>query len=220
MKVSSLLFPARALAFGALLLATTQCSVSEKVKDTPSGKGASAEMLENQAFTQVQYRLNFMDEARLGGQDILFARQANDFTSPQQARLQSALQTGNLPLRLRMRLYARNPSAVSLQLKELDYKLMLDGKELTAGATAANTQLEAGAIETLPLDVDLNVTSDKLAGSTPAAFAAGLSDFTGKNRRLNVLIRPMYVAADGRQVPPTDFLPAELVTAKRPTAKK
>ena len=215
----TLLFPARALALGTLLLATTQCSVSEQVKDSPSGKAVTAEANENKAYTQMQYRLNFMDEAKLGGQDILFARQTTDFTSPQQAKLQTALQTGNLPLHLKMRVYARNPSTENLQLKQLDYKLMLDGKELTSGTTGLNTALEASAIETLPVTIDMNVTPAKLSGSTPAAFAAGLTDFTGINRRLTMSIRPVYVSATGRQSQLTDFTPIELVTAKRTVAK-
>ena len=220
MKFSSLLLPARALALGSLLIAAASCSVSEQVKDKPSGKNASAEALENEAYTLMQYRLNFVDEAKLGGQDILFVRQASDITSPDQAKLQTALASGNLPLHLKMRVYARNPSVTSVQLKQLDYKLLLDGKELTAGTTGANTQLEASAIETLPINIDLNVKPDQLNGSTPAAFAAGFTDFTAANRRLVVQLRPQYVGASGRQVPGIDFMPAELVTTKRPTAKK
>ena len=220
MKVSSLLFPARALALGALLVAADSCSVSEQVKDKPSGKNVSAEALENEAYTMMQYRLNFVDEAKLGGQDILFVRQASDIASPQQAQLQTALAAGNLPLHLKMRVYARNPSPTSVQLKQLDYKLLLDGKELTAGTTGANTQLESSAIETLPINIDLNVKADKLSGSTPAAFAAGFTDFTAANRRLVVQLRPMYVGANGRQVPAADFMPAELVTKKKVTAAK
>ena len=220
MKFSSLLSPARALALGSLLIAAASCSVSEQVKDKPSGKNASAEALENEAYTLMQYRLNFVDEAKLGGQDILFVRQASDITSPDQAKLQTALASGNLPLHLKMRVYARNPSVTSVQLKQLDYKLLLDGKELTAGTTGANTQLEASAIETLPINIDLNVKPAQLNGSTPAAFAAGFTDFTAANRRLVVQLRPQYVGASGRQVPGIDFMPAELVTTKRPTAKK
>ena len=220
MKIFSLLSPARALALGTLLLAVASCSVSEQVKDKPSGKTASVEALENEAYTMMQYRLNFVDEAKLGGQDILFVRQASDVSSAQQTQLQTALAAGNLPLHLKMRVYARNPSATSVQLKQLDYKLLLDGKELTAGTTGANTQLEASAIETLPLNIDLNVKADQLSGSTPAAFAAGFTDFTAANRRLVVQIRPLYVGANGRQVPAASFMPAELVTTKRPTAKK
>ena len=220
MKFSSLLSPARALALGSLLIAAASCSVSEQVKDKPSGKNASAEALENEAYTLMQYRLNFVDEAKLGGQDILFVRQASDITSPDQAKLQTALASGNLPLHLKMRVYARNPSVTSVQLKQLDYKLLLDGKELTAGTTGANTQLEASAIETLPINIDLNVKPNQLNGSTPAAFAAGFTDFTAANRRLVVQLRPQYVGASGRQVPGIDFMPAELVTTKRPTAKK
>lgn len=220
MKISSLLFPARALALGALLLAVGSCSVSEQVKDKPTGKNVSAEAVENEAYTLMQYRLNFVDEAKLGGQDILFVRQASDFSSAQQAQLQTALAAGNLPLRLRMRVYARNPSTTNVQLKQLDYRLLLDGKELMAGTTGANTQLEASGIETLPLNVDLNVKPAQLNGSTPAAFAAGFTDFTTANRRLTVQIRPMYVGASGRQVPASDFETVQLVTAKKVVSKK
>lgn len=220
MKISSLLFPARALALGALLLAVGSCSVSEQVKDKPTGKNVSAEAVENEAYTLMQYRLNFVDEAKLGGQDILFVQQASDFSSAQQAQLQTALAAGNLPLRLRMRVYARNPSTTNVQLKQLDYRLLLDGKELMAGTTGANTQLEASGIETLPLNVDLNVKPAQLNGSTPAAFAAGFTDFTTANRRLTVQIRPMYVGASGRQVPASDFETVQLVTAKKVVSKK
>ena len=220
MKISSLLFPARALALGALLLAVGSCSVSEQVKDKPTGKNVSAEAVENEAYTLMQYRLNFVDEAKLGGQDILFVRQASDFSSAQQAQLQTALAAGNLPLRLKMRVYARNPSITNVQLKQLDYRLLLDGKELMAGTTGANTQLEASGIETLPLNVDLNVKPAQLNGSTPAAFAAGFTDFTTANRRLTVQIRPMYVGTSGRQVPASDFETVQLVTAKKVVSKK
>ena len=220
MKVSSLLSPARALALGSLLIAAASCSVSEQVKDKPSGKRASAEALENESYTLMQYRLNFVDEAKLGGQDILFVRQASDIASAQQAQLQADLKKGNLPLHLKMRVYARNPSATNVQLKQLDYKLLLDGKELTAGTTGVGTQLEASAIETLPLNVDINVKPVQLKGSTPAAFAAGFTDFTAANRRLTVQIRPMYVGATGRQVPASDFESVQLVTVKKAVSAK
>lgn len=220
MKISSLLLLTRFFTLGTLLIAANACSVSEQVKDKPTGKNISAEALENEAYTLMQYRLNFVDEAKLGGQDILFVRQASDVSSAQQAQLQTALAAGNLPLHLKMRVYARNPSVTSVQLKQLDYKLLLDGKELTAGSTGVNTQLEASAIETLPINIDMNVKADQLGNSTPAAFAAGFTDFTAANRRLMVQIRPLYVGANGRQVPAANFMPAELVTAKRTTAKK
>ncbi|ALW86548.1 hypothetical protein AUC43_16545 [Hymenobacter sedentarius] len=216
MKSTSYFFPLRALALGALLVGTSQCSVSDQVKESPSSRKSnlSTEAQETLAYDQIQYRLNFMDEAKLGGQDILFVRQASDFTPAQQAKLQTALQAGNLPLRLRMRVYARNSSQVTLQLKQLDYQLFLDGRELTKGSTGANTALESSAIVTLPVDVDLKLTPALLNGSTPAAFAAGLADFTGSARRLTMRIRPTYVSASGRVTPVGDFQPAELVTRK------
>ena len=220
MKISPLLFPARALALGALLITAASCSVSEQVKDKPSGKNVSAEALENEAYSLIQYRLNFVDEAKLGGQDILFVRQASDIASPQQAQLQAALQKGNLPLHLKMRVYASNPSVTSVQLKQLDYKLLLDGKELTAGITGVDNQLEASAIETLPIAVDINVKAAQLNGSTPAAFAAGFTDFTAANRRLTVQIRPMYIGASGRQVPASAFETLQLVTVRKAASAK
>lgn len=222
MKSQSYSGPGRVLALAALLAATTQCSVSEQVKESPTDKtsrrnspATSVEERENRAYQQVQYRLNFMDEARLAGQDILFVRAPTDFTAPQQAKLQTALQAGTLPLRLRMRVYARNPSKENIQLKQLDYQLLLDGRELTTGTTGASTEMESSAIVTLPVAVDLNVPADRLQGSTPAAFAAGLADFTGSGRRLTLRIRPTYVHAAGRSSQPSDFQPIDLVTVKR-----
>lgn len=216
--------PAGIFALGLLLAFTTQCSVSEQVKDAPSTRSTSigrpvesptTVLRENKAYDQVQYRLNFVDEARLGGQDILFARQAADLTSPQQAKLQAALQSGSLPLRLRMRVYARNPSPENIQLQQVDYLLKLDGKEWVSGRTGDATELEGGSIITLPVAVDLNVTPSLLHGSTPAAFAAGLADFGGSARRLQMLIRPIYESSTGRTYRAEDFVPIELVTTKR-----
>ena len=220
MKFSSRLSPTRTLVLGSLLIAATSCSVSEQVKDKPSGKKVSAEAMENEAYSLIQYRLNFIDGATLGGQDILFVRQASDIASPQQAQLQAALQKGNLPLHLTMRVYASNPSVTSVRLKQLDYKLLLDGKELTAGITGVDNQLEARAIETLHIAVDINVKAAQLNGSTPAAFAAGFTDFTAANRRLTVQIRPMYIGASGRQVPASAFETVQLVTVKKAVSKK
>ena len=220
MKISYRLFSTRALVLGTFLLTANACSVSEQVKDKPSGKNASAEALENEAYTLMQYRLNFVDEARLGGQDILFVRQAADIASAQQAQLQTALAAGNLPLHLKMRVYVRNVSPTNVQLRQLDYKLLLDGKEFATGATGQNIQLEASAIETLPITVDLNVKPAQLSGSTPAALAAGLTDFTAANRRLTVQIRPQYTGASGRQVPAPEFEDVPLVTAKKVVSAK
>jgi hypothetical protein len=220
MKISSLLFPARTLVLGTLLVAANACSVSEQVKDKPTGKNVSTEALENEAYTLIQYRLNFVDEAELGGQDILFVRQAADIPSAQQEQLQTALKKGNLPLHLKMRVYARNASTTNIQLKQLDYKLLLNGKELTAGTTGLNMPLEGSTIETLPITIDLNVKPTQLAGSTPAAFAAGLTDFTAANRRLTVQARPVYVGSNGRQVPASNFEIVPLVTTKKAISAK
>ncbi|WP_426061544.1 hypothetical protein [Hymenobacter sp. B1770] len=217
MKSFPYLSPIRILTLGALLVGTTQCSLSEQVKESPNSKKSnlSVEAQEDMAYDQVQFRLNFMDEAKLGGQDILFVRQASDLSSDQQTKLQAALKANALPLRLRMRLYARNPSQINLQLKQLDYVLLLDGKEMTKGVTGTSALLESSSIVTLPVEVDLNVPQALMAGSTPAAFAAGLADFTGSGRRLTMQIRPTYVNATGRVSQPGDFTPVELVTAKR-----
>jgi len=210
------------MALGALLVATSQCSVSEQVKDAPSTRnnGPVAQSpkeieRENLSYTQVQYRLNFVDEAKLGGQDILFVRQAADLTAAQQAKLQTDLKGGKLPLRLRMRVYARNASKMNVQLQQLDYQLLLDGKEFVAGRTGNATDIEASSIVTIPVAVDLNVSPVMLQGRTPADFAAGLADFTGNKRRLTMVIRPVYESAIGRVTKADDYQPLELVTAKK-----
>lgn len=220
MKISAPLpSPVRALALATLLLACTQCSVSEQVKESPSGKNMTAEALETQAYGQVQYRLNSVDEASLGGQNIVAVRQATDLPAPQQAQLQTALQSGSLPLHLKLRVFARNPSPANLQLRQLDYQLLLDGQELAAGTAARDMTLEASSIQTIPLAVDVALPADKLGAGAPA-FAAGLTDLARPDRRLTLRMRPQYVSASGRAVPPTAFEPVEMVAARRSGSKK
>ena len=114
-----------------------------------------------------------------------------------------------------MRFYARNPGPDSVRLQQLDYQLLLDNRELATGRTGANLMLQGSTIETLPLLVETNA-QPRLAGTTPAAFAAGLADFTGSARRLSVRIRPTFVSPTGRTFQPTsEFMPASLVTVKR-----
>ena len=223
MKLSFPLSPIRVLALGALLVGTTECSVSERVQEHPGSQSTatSKEVLrQNLAYEQVLFRLNFMDEARLNGQDILFVRQADDFTSQQQSQLQAALQAGKLPLRLRMRIFVRNPSTETIQLQQLGYQLRLDGRSLASGVTGANTELQPSDIVTLPVDLDINLTPDLMRGRTPAVFGAGLTDFTTKNRRLTMYIRPTYVNPAGRISRTTSYEPIDLVTVKAPKPEK
>lgn len=224
MNISSFLRPARVLVLGALLLGTSECSLSDKVKEAPGTKSTSvygplsrAERKQTRLYEQMDFRLNFVDEARLAGQDILFARQVTDFTAPQQTRLQTALEAGNLPLRLRMRIYARNTSNATIVLKQLDYQVMLDDRELASGTTnhGHSPEVEPHSIVTLPVNINVNVALSLPDSTSAAAFAVGLADFTGTARRLTLLIRPTYVSATGRIFESTEFMPIELVTTRR-----
>ncbi|GAA4370036.1 hypothetical protein GCM10023185_44230 [Hymenobacter saemangeumensis] len=204
------------LAFG--LLMASACSVSERVKEAPGSQPSSSTQDlsrdELRAYNQLQYRMNRLDEARLGGQDILFVQQANDLSAQQQATLQQALQSGNLPLKLRTRIFARNPTREAVQLQQLDYQVMLDGQPLATGSTGASTPVEANTIITLPVAIDLNVAPKLTGGATPLSFAAGLANLTEGQQRLQLLIRPTYLSASGRSFQPGDFEPVALVGTK------
>jgi len=220
MNFTTFLVPVRVLACGTLLVAFSQCSVSDKVRESPGSVRAEVSTRtlkkENTAIEAIAYRLDYIDEARLAGQDIMFVREAADLTPQQQAKLQTALQAGNLPLRLRMRIYARNPGKENIQLQKLDYQLLLDGRELTTGSTGVGMALEPSTIVTLPIDINLNVASNLTNGATPLTFASGLTNFTKNAQRLELRIRPAYASVSGNTVQADSFTPIDLISAKKP----
>ena len=129
-------------ALGLLAVASlSQCGIHEQVQQA-------------KAFKNVDVRLASVDQATVGGVNVLNLSQAVDLGTAERALLLAAVTAGNLPLRMRVNLEFRNPNAETAALNEFDYIAFIDGQEIAKGHTNERIEVPAnGGLVTAPVVV-------------------------------------------------------------------
>lgn len=120
----------------------SQCGIHEQVQQA-------------KAFKKVDVRLASIDQATVGGVNVLNLRQAGDLGTAERALLVAAATAGNLPLRMRANLEFRNPNDETAALNEFDYLAYIDGKEVAKGHSTQRIEVPAnGGVATAPVLVE------------------------------------------------------------------
>ncbi|QKG56003.1 LEA type 2 family protein [Hymenobacter sp. BRD128] len=188
----------------------SQCGIHEQVQQA-------------KAFKNVDVRLASIDQATVGGVNVLNLRQAADLGTAERALLLAAYTSGNLPLRMRANLEFRNPNNETAALNEFDYIALIDGKEVAKGHTTQRIEVPAnGGVTTAPIQVESNlrqVLGDQ-TGESLANFALGLTDRDRQPLRFTLKLKPTFITSSGRRISPPgystvekEFTPAQALDA-------
>jgi hypothetical protein len=202
MSFSSLLKPRVAMHAVAGLLAIaslSQCGISEQVQQA-------------KAFKNVDVRLASVDQATVGGVNVLNLRQAGDLGTAERALLAAAATAGNLPLRMRVNLEFRNPNAETAALNEFDYIALIDGKEVAKGHTNQRIEVPAnGGLVTAPIEVQSNLREafGEQSGESLANFALGLTDRDREPLRFTLKLKPTFITSSGKRISPPGYSKVE-----------
>ena len=205
------------------LLSVAGCSVSEQNQEgakfpaTSAGIKAVApapsqrqQLKAVRTYAKTTFRLVGIDEAQLAGLDVQ-PRGTDAALPPAQLTQLTAATRGadNVPLKLRLRLEARNPNRDKVLLNQLEYEVLVDNREVASGST--DDVLEIGGRSTLsiPVAVTANVRDALAGGLKPEALAAALSSWNRQPGRLSVRVRPTFQNATGRAFRTTDFEPIQ-----------
>ena len=188
----------------------SQCGIHEQVQQA-------------KAFKNVDVRLASVDQATVGGVNVLNLRQATDLGTAERALLVAAATAGNLPLRMRVNLEFRNPNNETAALNEFDYIALIDGKEVAKGHTNQRIEVPAnGALVTAPVVVesDLRKTLGEQSGESLANFALGLTDRDREPLRFTLKLKPTFITSSGKRISPPgystinkEFTPAQALDA-------
>jgi hypothetical protein len=188
----------------------SQCGISEQVQQA-------------KAFKNVDVRLASVDQATVGGVNVLNLRQAGDLGTAERALLAAAATAGNLPLRMRVNLEFRNPNAETAALNEFDYIALIDGKEVAKGHTNQRIEVPAnGGLVTAPIEVQSNLREafGEQSGESLANFALGLTDRDHEPLRFTLQLKPTFVTSSGKRISPPgyskvekEFTPAQALDA-------
>jgi hypothetical protein len=185
---------------GVLAVASlSQCGISEQVQQA-------------KAFKNVDVRLASVDQATVGGVNVLNLRQAGDLGTAERALLAAAATAGNLPLRMRVNLEFRNPNAETAALNEFDYIALIDGKEIAKGHTNQRIEVPAnGGLVMAPVEVQSNLREafGDQSGESLANFALGLTDRDREPLRFTLKIKPTFITSSGKRISPPGYSKVE-----------
>jgi len=177
----------------------SQCGISEQVQQA-------------KAFKNVDVRLASVDQATVGGVNVLNLRQAGDLGTAERALLAVAATSGNLPLRMRVNLEFRNPNAETAALNEFDYIALIDGKEVAKGHTNQRIEVPAnGGLVTAPIEVQSNLREalGEQSGESLANFALGLTDRDKEPLRFTLKLKPTFITSSGKRISPPGYSKVE-----------
>jgi hypothetical protein len=207
---------AQAVAGLVAVASLSQCGIQEQVQQA-------------KAFKNVDVRLASVDQATVGGVNVLNLRQASDLGTAERALLAAAATAGNLPLRMRVNLEFRNPNNETAALNEFDYIALIDDKEVAKGHTNQRIEVPAnGGVATAPVLVesDLRQMMGGQSGESLANFALGLTDRDRQPLRFTLKLKPTFITSSGKRISPPgyskvekEFTPAQALDAvSRPDA--
>lgn len=173
----------------------SQCGIHEQVQQA-------------KAFKNVDVRLASVDQATVGGVNVLNLRQAADLGTAERALLLAAYTSGNLPLRMRANLEFRNPNDETAALNEFDYIALIDGKEVAKGHANQRIEVPAnGGVTTAPIQIESNLRQalGEQSGESLANFALGLTDPDRKPLRFTLKLKPTFITSSGRRISPPGY---------------
>jgi hypothetical protein len=177
----------------------SQCGISEQVQQA-------------KAFKNVDVRLASVDQATVGGVNVLNLHQAGDLGTAERALLAVAATSGNLPLRMRVNLEFRNPNSETAALNEFDYIALIDGKEVAKGHTNQRIEVPAnGGLVTAPIEVQSNLREalGEQSGESLANFALGLTDRDKEPLRFTLKLKPTFITSSGKRISPPGYSKVE-----------
>ena len=215
---------ARARLLSAILAAglLASCSVSDQTQDSakypatdalkpaPPAPSLRQQKKAVRTYAKTTFSLAGLDEAQLGGVNVLTSA-ASPVLAPAQADQLAAAASGSadVPLRLRLRLEARNPNRQKVQLNELEYQVLVDNREVARGTTDDVLELPGRNTLSIPLTVTANVHDVLGAGMKPERLASAFGTWNRQPPRLRVRVRPTFQNATGRAFRTTGFEPIQ-----------
>jgi hypothetical protein len=189
----------RAFAGVLALAGLSQCGIHEQVQQA-------------KAFKNVDVRLASVDQATVGGVNVLNLRQAADLGTAERALLLAAYTSGNLPLRMRANLEFRNPNNETAALNEFDYIALIDNKEVAKGHTTQRIEVPAnGGVATAPIQIESNLRRalGEQSGESLANFALGLTDRDRQPLRFTLKLKPTFITSSGKRISPPGYSTVE-----------
>ena len=139
------------------MIVRTVCGVA--TMGTAFGPSGCQTFREIAALENVDFLLESVSDVQLAGVRLDGIRGYDDLGPGQIVQILAAVGQGRLPLQVRVNVQAENPSSnvVTARMVQLDWALLLEGRETVTGSIADPVSLAPGEPQIIPIDAGLDL---------------------------------------------------------------
>lgn len=119
--------------------------------------GLNRQTQQIKALEKCTYRITSADQITLGGADVKKMIGNGDVNLGSLPALALGLLRKDVPLRARLNLEVKNPTANDAAINEFEYKILINRQELATGFVNQALNVAAGQASTVPVDMEVNV---------------------------------------------------------------
>lgn len=155
-------------------------------------------------FTKCEFKMNSLTNTKLVGVNIQNKSKFKQLSLIDITNVTKSLLSGKLPLTFDLNIEAKNPNATAASMHKMEWKVFIDGIEITQGIMDQKVAIEPGGSQIIPLQVSIDLKK-ALSGKTKDAllnFGFNLADKGNYPTRVRLDIKPtVYVGGITLQYP-------------------
>ncbi len=160
------------------------------------GCSAVTETMKN--AERLKFKLGSVDNFNLAGVKLKNVSSLRDFSILDGAALVAAFTTGKMPARFNVNLIAKNPdspggsTATNSLIKQLDWRLLIDNKDIIDGSVSNISVPGVGQQVTIPIPISIDLLKFFGDGGYESLInlALALGGKTGNSSRVTLKIKP------------------------------
>ena len=151
------------------------------------------QLRELRSFSRCEFRLGTVQNPTLAGVNVQNVRSIQDVNLVQAGQITAAYASGSLPLDLTLNVDIRNPNNTPAALNQLEWILLIEGKEIVAGLVNERVSINPnGGVSTLPVRISTDlrkILDNNRQEALNAAF--GLTGSDGKpSPKVTLKVKP------------------------------
>jgi hypothetical protein len=158
------------------------------------GCGINKQAQQIKALEKCTYRITSADEITVGGTDVKKLFDGQDINLASLPGIAFGLLRQDVPLKARLNLEVKNPSADMASINQFEYKILINNADLAEGVVNQEVIVPAGQSTVVPVNMIVNlypfVSNKKVMSEVSEFLKAGKNGGAEKKGLLTLKIRP------------------------------
>lgn len=158
-----------------------------------AGCGVNKQAQQIAALEKCTYKLLSAEQITVGGTNVNNIVNLQDLNIASLPGLALGLLTQDVPLKAKLNLEIKNPTANAAAINDFEYKVLINNQELATGLVNQKVDVQPGGTTVVPVNINVNAyrfISNKQVMQEVAAFLQSKSDSVERKGMLTLKIKP------------------------------